>query len=171
MRLTSDECWSHLRAGEHGVLCTTGARGAIDAVPVCFVVVGKALATPIDLVKPKGTTDLGRLKNLGRDATATLLAEQWDLDDWSRLWWVKAHLVRRSGHDVSDQLLQECERELREKYTQYRGAEFAEIVLFDVKTLVGWTAADSAASEPEDSASPTAVEAPAWPGPATRPGY
>ena len=142
-------------------------------MPVCFVVVAKALATPIDLVKQKSTTELGRLKNLGRDATATLLAERWDLDDWSRLWWVKAHLTRRSGHDVSERLLQDCERELREKYVQYRDAEFAEIVFFDVKTLVGWSAAAaaSAAAEPEDTGSPPSVEAPPWPGPATRPAW
>ncbi len=141
MRLTSDECWSSLRSAEHGVLCTTTARRAIDAVPVCFAIVSRLIVTPIDRVKQKGTTELGRLKNLDRDATATLLCDHWNLHDWSQLWWVMAHLSRRSGHDVTDALLQECDGALRHKYVQYRDTDFAELVLFEVKTLVGWCAA------------------------------
>ena len=144
MRLSKDECWSRVRAADHGVLCTSGARQTIDAVPVCFTVVSKVIVTPIDRVKPKSTTDLGRLKNLERDATATLLCEQWDRQDWSQLWWVRAHLARRSGHDVSDSLLEECEGALRDKYAQYRDADFAELVLFDVTSLLGWAAGEAA---------------------------
>lgn len=140
MRLAKDECWSRVRAADHGVLCTSGARQTIDAVPVCFTVVSKVIVTPIDRVKPKSTTDLGRLKNLERDAAATLLCEQWDRQDWSQLWWVRTHLARRSGHDVSNALLEECEGALRDKYAQYRDADFAELVLFDVTSLFGWAA-------------------------------
>ena len=112
MRLTNDQCWASLATVDHGVLCTNGARGAIDAVPVCFVIVGKFIASPIDTVKAKDTTELGRLKNLEADGTATLLCEQWVRHDWSRLWWVKAQLARRSGHDLSATLRDECENEL-----------------------------------------------------------
>jgi hypothetical protein len=129
------------------VLCTTGARGAIDAVPVCFVVVGKVLASPIDTVKAKDTTELGRLKNLDRDATATLLCEQWVRHDWSRLWWVKAQLSRRSGHDLTAPLRDESEAALRDKYFQYRGTEFADLLVFDVKSLTGWSASDDSDGE------------------------
>lgn len=140
MRLTSDQCWAHLAAVDHGALCTTGARGAIDAVPVCFVVVGKAIASPIDTVKAKDTTELGRLKNLDRDATATLLCERWVRHDWSQLWWVRAQLARRSGHDLTKTLRDECEAALRHKYFQYRGIEFADLLVFDVKAVTGWAA-------------------------------
>jgi hypothetical protein len=140
MRLSSDECWSRVRAADHGVLCTTGADRKIDAVPVCFAVVSQVLVTPVDRVKPKTTTDLGRLKNLDRDAAATLLCEHWDRHDWSRLWWVRAHLVRRTAHDVSGSLLEEGESALRDKYTQYRGTDFAQLVVFDVTSLIGWGA-------------------------------
>lgn len=125
------------------MLCTTGARGTIDAVPVCFVVLAEVVASPVDLVKPKDTTELGRLKNLDRDASATLLCEHWSRHDWSRLWWVRAHLVRRSGHDVKTTFLAECEAALRERYYQYRGVEFADVLVFDVKSLIGWTARES----------------------------
>lgn len=140
MRLAGDECWSRLRAADHGVLCTMGADRKVDAVPVCFAVVSRVLVTPVDRVKPKTTTDLGRLKNLDRDASATFLCEQWDRDDWSQLWWVRAHLVRRPGQNLSGSLLEECDRVLRDKYTQYRETAFAQLVLFDVTSLIGWGA-------------------------------
>jgi hypothetical protein len=128
-----------------------GARQAIDAVPVCFVVVGKVIASPIDLVKAKDTTELGRLKNLDRDATATLLCEQWVRHDWSRLWWVRAQLVRRSGHDLTATLRDECEDALRHKYFQYRGTEFADLLVFNVKAVAGWAAEPRPAREADRS--------------------
>ncbi len=142
MRLTNDQCWANLAEADHGILCTTGARNVIDAVPVCFVTVGKYIASPIDTVKAKETTDLARLQNLDRDATATLLCEQWVRFDWARLWWVRAQLTRRSGHDVKAALRDECEAALRHKYFQYRGTEFADLLVFDVKSVSGWAASE-----------------------------
>jgi hypothetical protein len=142
VRLTNDQCWANLATVDHGVLCTNGPRGAIDAVPVCFVVVGKVIASPIDTVKAKDTTELGRIKNLEADATATLLCEQWVRHDWSQLWWVKAQLARRSGHDLSATLRDECENLLRHKYFQYRGTEFADLLVFNVKSVSGWAASE-----------------------------
>jgi hypothetical protein len=138
VRLTTGECWDRVRAADHGVLCTTNAAGAIDAVPTCLAVVGACIATPIDTVKPKATTDLVRRANLERDANATLLCEHWDPHDWSRLWWVRARLVRLplSGQDVD-----EYEGALRSKYPQYATATFAAVLVFDVADLVGWSAA------------------------------
>jgi PPOX class probable F420-dependent enzyme len=141
MRLSTDECWSNLRAADHGVLCTINEKSTVDAVPVCFAVVSKVIATPVDRVKPKETTELGRLKNLERDASASLLCDHWDRDDWSQLWWVRAQLVRRSPHDVSPSLLEECDAALRGKYHQYRDADFADVVVLNVKSLTGWSAA------------------------------
>ena len=142
MRLTNDQCWANVASADHGILCTNTARGAIDAVPVCFVVVGKLVASPIDTVKAKDTTELGRRKNLEADATATLLCEQWVRHDWSRLWWVKAQLTHRSGHDVSAKLREECEEQLRHKYFQYRGTEFADLLVFNVNSVSGWAASE-----------------------------
>ena len=120
----------------------------IDAVPVCFAVASQLIATPVDRVKPKSTTGLQRLRNLDHDATATLLCERWDPDDWSRLWWVRAHLVRRPDHHVTERQREEGARALREKYPQYTDAEFADVVYLDVKALVGWSAAADPGAEP-----------------------
>jgi PPOX class probable F420-dependent enzyme len=146
VRLSTDDCWNFLRAADHGALCTVNEKGTVDAVPVCFAAVGKLIATPVDTVKPKRTTELGRLINLERDASATLLCDRWDRDDWSRLWWVRAHLVKRSAHDVSSAVLEECDAALKGKYAQYRDAEFADVIVFTVKSMVGWTA-----TEPEQN--------------------
>ncbi|MGO9856525.1 MAG: hypothetical protein ACLPYY_15965 [Acidimicrobiales bacterium] len=154
MRLRTDDCWRAVRAADHGILCTTSPQGTIDAVPVCFAVVSQLVVTPVDRVKPKSTTELGRLRNLDHDATATLLCERWDPDDWSRLWWVRAHLMRRPDHDVSARQHEEGERALREKYPQYADAAFAHVVYLEVKALVGWSASADPAAEPGGGLSP-----------------
>jgi len=151
VRLAIDDCWSRLRSAEHGVLCTAGARRAIDAVPVCFAVVSSSVVTPVDTIKPKETTALGRLRNLERQGGATLLVEHWDPHDWSQLWWVRARLERRSDDDVSLALGQEGERALREKYGQYRNADFARLVYLHVTSLVGWSAAAGRTGGPGDA--------------------
>ena len=154
MRMTTDDCRRRLRASDHGVLCTSNPQRRIDAVPVCFAVVSELIATPVDRVKPKRTTELARLRNLERDATATLLCERWDPDDWSRLWWVRAHLVRRSDHDITGGQREEGERALREKYPLYEDMEFATVVYLEVKALVGWSAAADPEAEPGGGLSP-----------------
>jgi PPOX class probable F420-dependent enzyme len=136
------------------VLSTTNARGTIDAVPVCFAVSGKLIATPVDRVKPKDTFELGRLKNLDTDNRATLICDHWKRHDWSELWWVRAHLVRRSGHDVSEKVRSDCEEALREKYEQYRGTDFDQVIVFEVKTLVGWSATEDRPVAAEDVVPP-----------------
>jgi len=115
------------------------AAGAIDPVPTCLAVVGARIATPIDTVKPKTTTDLGRRSNLDREARATLLCEHWDPRDWSRLWWVRARLVSAPVRDID-----EYEAALRAKYPQYRTAGFAAVLVFDVANVSGWSAVNSA---------------------------
>ncbi|HEX4434394.1 MAG TPA: hypothetical protein VH012_06170 [Acidimicrobiales bacterium] len=139
MRFSAEDCWARLRTADHGVLCTTNSSGAIDAVPVCLAIVGRRIATPIDAVKPKSTSELHRRKNLQRTPEATLLCERWDPDEWSRLWWVRARLVYR---EADNSMLDACEAALRAKYEQYRTATFAAVLVFDVASVVGWSGAE-----------------------------
>jgi PPOX class probable F420-dependent enzyme len=148
MRLAHDECWSRLRAAEHGTLCTLGPQNAIDAVPVCYAVVSERIITPIDRIKPKATTDLGRIRNLDQNPTATLLCDEWNGSDWSQLWWVRAHLTRRRIGEDLETSVKAYERALRGKYVQYRDTEFVELVLFDVVSLIGWAAAPAEDAPP-----------------------
>ena len=57
MRLAADIARARLVAHDHGVLCTVhGARG-VDAVPVVYAVDDDLVGVPIDLVKPKASTE------------------------------------------------------------------------------------------------------------------
>jgi hypothetical protein len=109
-------------------------------VPACFSIDGDRLAIPIDSVKPKGSTALGRVRNLERDPRATLLVEQWDRDDWSRLWWVQLLLERTEEPAERVAIL---ERGLRGRYPQYRDAPFVDILTFRITHVGGWEAASN----------------------------
>jgi PPOX class probable F420-dependent enzyme len=125
-------------AADHGVLATLNRTGVADLVPVCFAIVGEALAVPVDSVKPKKSTALGRIRNLERDPRATLLVERWDPADWSRLWWVRLSLVRR---DVPQSVAAALEQELRDRYPQYAGEAFVALLSFEIEAIGGWSAA------------------------------
>jgi hypothetical protein len=122
---------------DHGVLATLNATHGADLVPACFALDDGWLAIPIDSVKPKGSTALGRVRNLLRDPRATLLVEQWDAADWSRLWWVRLLLVRA---DAPAAVAVRLEDGLRRRYPQYTGARFVEILTFRVDHVGGWSA-------------------------------
>jgi PPOX class probable F420-dependent enzyme len=138
VRLSLAQCWTLLAAAERGILSTLNQHQTIDAVPVCFAVVGQSIVSPVDRIKPKETVDLARVWNVRHTGTATLLCDHWDPDDWSRLWWVRAHIELLDDPTTEVGPFEEA---LRQKYRQYRDTEFAHLLIFDVERLVGWTAA------------------------------
>jgi hypothetical protein len=93
-------------------------------------------------VKPKGSTALGRVRNLERDPRATFLLEHWDPDDWTRLWWVQLLLVRTQEAPERVAML---ERLLRERYRQYRAGSFIDLLTFRIEHVGGWEAAPRSA--------------------------
>jgi hypothetical protein len=136
MRLDRDRCEDYLIHAGHGVLGTVHAERGVDAVPVCFAVVGHSVGVPVDSVKPKTSPGLQRTRNLDGDARAVLLCDHWDPVDWTRLWWVRAFLERVVVDGVRrDQL----ELRLSEKYPQYRDRPFADLLTFRITDLVGWS--------------------------------
>ena len=140
MHLTRDDALARATDADHGVLATINATGAPDLVPACFAIVGTWLVVPIDSVKPKGSSALGRVRNLERDGRATLLLERWDAADWSRLWWVRLSLVRAEPSvELSEQLVEA----LRARYAQYATAPFAALLTFRIDRIAGWTAAEA----------------------------
>jgi hypothetical protein len=96
MRLSLAQCWSLLTAAERGVLSTLNDHETIDAVPVCFAVVGQSIVSPVDRIKPKETVDLARVRNARHTGTATLLCDHWDPGDWSQ----RSGCRRRADHPV-----------------------------------------------------------------------
>ncbi|MFP5327011.1 MAG: pyridoxamine 5'-phosphate oxidase family protein [Acidimicrobiia bacterium] len=85
MRLTEDQARARLAAHDHGVLCTAHPTRGVDAVPAVYAFVDGYIGVPIDTVKPKSASRLQREENLEADPRATLLVENWDREDWSRL--------------------------------------------------------------------------------------
>ncbi len=137
MHLDRAEALRRAAAADHGVLATLHEPHGADLVPACFAIVEDRVAIPVDSVKPKGSTALGRIRNLERDPRATLLVEHWDAGDWTRLWWVRLLLVR-SVEPV--ERVAELERALRDRYPQYAEAPFVEILTFRINGVGGWAA-------------------------------
>lgn len=139
MRLTRSHCEERLRLSERGVLATRHPARGVDAVPVCFVVDGMRVAVPVDLVKPKSSPLLQRNRNLDDDPRAVLLCDHWDSGDWSRLWWVRASMTRiASGTDQWPGL----GSMLALKYRQYEERPFADLTVFEITGLIGWSGED-----------------------------
>jgi PPOX class probable F420-dependent enzyme len=69
-------------------LGTADAQGRPHVVVVTFVVDGDMIYTAVDQ-KPKTTTGLKRLRNVGENPAVTMLADEYS-DDWEALWWVRA---------------------------------------------------------------------------------
>jgi len=140
MRLTEDEARARLAAHDHGVLCTVHAERGVDAVPVAYVVDGDGyVGVPVDRVKPKASLRLQRERNLEADPRATLLIEQWDGGDWSRLWWVRASL--RGQADPGPERAASLAAGLAERYPQYRDEPFARVLVLRIVGVTGWAAA------------------------------
>lgn len=148
MRLAEHEAQARLARHDHGVLCTTHAVRGVDAVPVVYAVdrdrdldldpdLG-VVGIPVDLVKPKAAGRLQRERNLDADPRATLLVEQWDHDDWSQLWWVRAEL-RWEPDATSDRQAVLADR-LAERFAQYRDRPFARVLVLRIVAVTGWAA-------------------------------
>lgn len=138
MHLDAVEAHSRAMAADHAVLATINRTGAPDVVPVCFALEGEWAAIPVDSVKPKRSTALGRIRNLERDPRATLLVEHWDAADWTRLWWVRLSLVRA---DAEDEVRRRLTDGLRARYPQYADIEFEAVLTFRIEKIGGWEAA------------------------------
>ena len=71
-----------------------GADGRPHVVPITFALDGDTLYTAVDH-KPKRTTRLRRLENVAANPRVSVLADHYDEQDWSALWWVRADGVAR----------------------------------------------------------------------------
>ncbi|HEV7652317.1 MAG TPA: TIGR03668 family PPOX class F420-dependent oxidoreductase [Actinophytocola sp.] len=114
-------------------LATVGAGGAPHLVPVTFALREDRIVIAVDH-KPKRTTELARLRNIGADPRVSLLADHY-ADDWDLLWWVRADgtaRVLRSSPLVSW---------LVDKYPQYAQRPPAgPVIVVDVAKWRGWAA-------------------------------
>jgi PPOX class probable F420-dependent enzyme len=106
-------------AARTAILATIAADGSPRLVPICFVLDGDAVISPLD-EKPKRSTDphgLARVRDVLARPEVTLLVHRWD-EDWSRLGWVRLHgtasLVEPGDPGQAAAIVP-----LRSKYPQY----------------------------------------------------
>lgn len=139
MRLDEAEARARLAVHDHGVLCTMHPDRGVDAVPAVYAVTADGhLGIPVDRVKPKASLQLQREHNLATAPRATLLIDQWDAADWTRLWWVRAQLEWvGEQHPRSDELADL----LVAKYAQYADRPFENMLVMRIVGIQGWAAA------------------------------
>lgn len=135
-----DETRARFAAARVARLATADERGAPHLVPVCFAVDGDAIYFAVD-AKPKRTRRLKRLANLHANPAVALLADHYEDEDWTRLWWARAD---GSGR-VLDPGAAEARRALEllaRRYRQYvaRPPE-GPVVAIAVTRWSGWSAA------------------------------
>jgi PPOX class probable F420-dependent enzyme len=146
MRLAEDEARARLAAHDHAILCTVHVERGVDAVPVAYVVDDDGyVGVPVDQVKPKASMRLQRERNLEADPRATLLAEHWDRNDWSRLWWVRAELRWQGDSEVGADAARAAALAVRlaGRYPQYRDQPFARVLVLRIVGVTGWAAGAS----------------------------
>ncbi|MCW2995101.1 MAG: putative pyridoxamine 5-phosphate oxidase-related protein [Conexibacter sp.] len=130
-----DRWWRLLAGARVARFATLAPGGAPSLVPVCFVVERETIYHAVDH-KPKATRALARLEHLRADPRAALLADRYDDEDWSRLWWVRADGRARVVDDAPHAI-----DLLVEKYPQYREHRpEGPVVALDVERMSGWSA-------------------------------
>ena len=139
MRMDPEEARSRLAANLHGVLCTLHPERGPDPQPVVYAMTDDGhVGVPIDSVKPKTSTRLRREANLEADPRGSLLIEHWEVEDWSRLWWVRAEL--RHVTDPPPSLTDDLAERLAHAVPQYADKPFHRILVCRVVGLTGWSA-------------------------------
>ncbi len=122
-------------------LATADAGARPHLVPICLALEDDVIFSVVDH-KPKRTTALRRLSNVAENARACVLADHYDDEDWSALWWVRADGRARVLVDDDPERLRALEL-LAERYRQYREAPPAGPVLaLDVERWSGWSTAE-----------------------------
>jgi len=128
-------------AARHALLATADATGAPHLVPIVFALAGEVIYNAVDR-KPKRTTLLRRLANVGENPRVAVLAEHYD-EDWTQLWWVRAEgsariLAAGEGEGTEALAL------LAARYEHYqREPPPGPILAIEVARWSGWAAGES----------------------------
>jgi PPOX class probable F420-dependent enzyme len=140
MNLSKEGALERFRSARVARLATVNAAGHPHLVPVTFALWSTVIVIAIDH-KPKATANLRRLRNIKETGRVSLLADEYDDQDWSRLWWVRVDGTARIVDDERERANQ-VER-LCKKYGQYReNPPAGPVIWVDVDTLTGWAYRD-----------------------------
>jgi PPOX class probable F420-dependent enzyme len=85
--------------------------------PIVFCCYQDCLWSPIDGKRKQGKT-LQRIKNIQANPRASVLIDHYD-SDWRQLWWLRMRVQATVVSLLDDDLKQQLEERLRQKYPQY----------------------------------------------------
>ena len=137
-----------LAGARTATLATIAPDGRPRLVPVCFVLVGSTVYTPLD-EKPKAVIDprsLARARDIERRPDVTLLVDRW-AEDWARLAWLRcdgrAELLEA---DAASAEHRSAVGALRAKYAQYdtHDLESRPLIRITIDRVVSWGAIEHA---------------------------
>lgn len=136
MGLDRDDALARFRSARVARLATVSANGEPHLVPVTFATWDDVVVIAVDH-KPKTTTNLKRLRNIRATGRVSLLADEYDDDDWSQLWWVRVDGTAQVIEDEPDRS-QMADR-LRDRYEQYRETPPAgPVIRLAIEAVHGW---------------------------------
>ena len=125
-----------LRSARIAHLATANSEGQPHVVPICFVLDGNRLYSPID-EKPKrvAAKNLKRLENIRQNPRVSLVIDHYE-ENWRKLAYImfagKARIVTRGENH------RRAVRLLRKKYIQYRQMKIAQRPVIEI-TVVRWS--------------------------------
>jgi PPOX class probable F420-dependent enzyme len=132
--VSPEEARRRFAAARVARLATADAGGRPHLVPIVFAVERETIYSVVD-AKPKRTTELRRLRNVGSNPWVSVLVDHYDDGDWSALWWVRA--------DGAARVLDRDEPESRDavgllagRYPQQRATGL--VLAVDVQRWSGW---------------------------------
>jgi len=113
----SEEARTLLASARVARLATCDAERQPHLVPITFAVAEDLILTAVD-DKPKRTIRMRRLRNIEANPRVGVLADHYE-DDWSRLWWARAHGIARVLEPGAPEHADAVAR-LARRYEQYR---------------------------------------------------
>ena len=135
--MDDDECRRRFGSADHAYLATVRSDGAPQLLPVGFDLTDDQVAVVVDH-KPKRTTALRRLRNIGQNPRVCLLADAYSAD-WDALWWVRADgsAVVVDGGRAHENAI----RLLVQRYPQYVDEPpVGPVILITIDRWTGWSA-------------------------------
>jgi PPOX class probable F420-dependent enzyme len=138
MRIVDDQARALFASARVARLATVDPQSGVHLVPLVFAVDGDRVYSPVD-AKPKRTTALRRLANVRADPRVSLLADHY-VDDWTKLWWVRADGLGRVVAADDPEAGRGVEL-LVNRYEQYEAIPpDGEMLVVDVQRWAGWKA-------------------------------
>lgn len=120
-------------------LATADAEGRPHVVPICFVLDGDTLLSPID-EKPQtvAAMDLRRSRDIRANSRVAVVVDHYT-EDWSRLGWVQLRGSATHRHPGDDGH-QKAISDLRSKYDQYDAHDLEErpMIAIHIASVQSW---------------------------------